>query len=105
MTYVKIKILDYLETPVGFKFISKAMRKGNVLIGGEESGGLSLKGHIPEKDGLLACLKMLEIQSYLKMKYGKTFYLSDYLKNIIFKKYGNFYNTRLDIEVPLGKKI
>jgi len=90
------------ETPVGFKHIGKAMAKGNVLIGGEESGGLSIKGHIPEKDGLLANLMLLEIQSYLKLK-NKGPYLSDYL-NEIYDRYGTFYNLRMDLEVEEDKK-
>lgn len=94
--------LKSFETPVGFKYIAKEMLKGNVLIGGEESGGLSVKGHIPEKDGLLACLILIEIQAYLK-KYKNGMLLSEYLKNI-FDKYGYFYNTRLDIDIKQEKK-
>ena len=94
--------LEVLETPVGFKYICREMLKGNVIIGGEESGGLSIKGHIPEKDGLLAGLILIEIQSYLK-KTNKNTYLSDYL-NKIYDEFGVFYNTRLDIEIPGEKK-
>lgn len=94
--------LGIIETPVGFKFIGEQMLNGNVLIGGEESGGLSIKGHIPEKDGLLASLILIEIQSYLKKLY-KGMHISDYME-IIYGKYGHFYNARLDIEVPLDKK-
>lgn len=49
-----------IETPVGFKYIGEAMRNNEVIIGGEESGGLSIQGHIPEKDGILANLLLLE---------------------------------------------
>jgi len=94
--------IEMLETPVGFKHIAEAMRKGNVIVGGEESGGLSIKGHIPEKDGILACLKILEIQSFLNKKTG-TFYISDYLNNI-YEKYGYYHNIRLDIEVSQKRK-
>lgn len=52
--------IDVIETAVGFKHIGEAMRNNDVIIGGEESGGLSIKGHIPEKDGLLANLLLLE---------------------------------------------
>lgn len=52
--------VDVIETAVGFKHIGEAMRKNKVIIGGEESGGLSIQGHIPEKDGLLANLLLLE---------------------------------------------
>lgn len=53
-----------IETPVGFKHVGQAMRENNCLIGGEESGGLSIKGHIPEKDGLLANLLVMEAMAY-----------------------------------------
>jgi phosphomannomutase len=49
------------ETPVGFNYIAELMLKNNVLIGGEESGGISFKGHIPEGDGILMGLALLEI--------------------------------------------
>ena len=58
--------LELLETPVGFKYITDAILEGQrdpakaVLIGGEESGGLSMRGHIPERDGLLNSLLLLE---------------------------------------------
>ncbi|MBN1200606.1 MAG: phosphoglucomutase/phosphomannomutase family protein [Anaerolineae bacterium] len=49
------------ETPVGFNYIADYMLNGDVLIGGEESGGISIKGHIPEGDGILMGLLLLEI--------------------------------------------
>lgn len=49
------------ETPVGFNYIADYMMKEDVLIGGEESGGISFKGHIPEGDGILMGLLLLEI--------------------------------------------
>ena len=94
--------IDFKETPVGFKYIGKEMLGGNVLIGGEESGGLSIKGHIPEKDGLLAVLILIEIQSYLK-KYKNSIFLSEYLEKI-YERYGHYYNIRLDIEIKPEKK-
>ena len=59
-------IADYLgvklhETPVGFKYIGALMETEPIIVGGEESGGLSVKGHVPEKDGILACLLMAEL--------------------------------------------
>ena len=53
--------LPLVETSVGFNHIADHMLKGDVLIGGEESGGLSIKGHIPEGDGVLMGLLLLEI--------------------------------------------
>jgi len=52
------------ETPVGFKYIGAIMEQEPVIVGGEESGGLSVKGHVPEKDGVLACLLMCELVAY-----------------------------------------
>ena len=49
------------ETPVGFKYIGEIMMKEPMIIGGEESGGLTIFKHIPEKDGILACLLVLEM--------------------------------------------
>ncbi len=53
--------LPLVETPVGFNHIADHMLKDDVLIGGEESGGISIKGHIPEGDGVLMGLLLLEI--------------------------------------------
>jgi len=55
--------VEVVETAVGFKYVGEAMRKFNPIIGGEESGGLSIQGHIPEKDGILANLLILEAMS------------------------------------------
>jgi phosphoglucomutase len=49
------------ETPVGFKYIGELIAKDKVVLGGEESAGLSVKGHVPEKDGILACLLAAEL--------------------------------------------
>lgn len=56
--------IDVVETPVGFKWVGEAMREYDTIIGGEESGGLSIKGHIPEKDGIIADLLVLEMLAY-----------------------------------------
>ncbi len=56
--------IDVIETPVGFKHVGEAMRKYHPIIAGEESGGLSIQGHIPEKDGILANLLVLEAMAY-----------------------------------------
>ncbi len=52
------------ETPVGFKYIGALMESEPIIVGGEESGGLSVKGHVPEKDGILACLLMAELVAH-----------------------------------------
>jgi phosphomannomutase len=53
--------LPLIETPIGFNYIADHILQSDVLIGGEESGGLSIKGHIPEGDGVLMGLLLLEI--------------------------------------------
>lgn len=52
--------LKLYETPVGFKFIGELINRNEIILGGEESAGLSIKGHYPEKDGILACLLAAE---------------------------------------------
>jgi phosphoglucomutase len=51
---------EVYETPVGFKFIGELINEDKIILGGEESAGLSIKGHYPEKDGVLACLLAAE---------------------------------------------
>jgi phosphomannomutase len=52
--------LELFETPIGFKHICELMLERDILMGGEESGGLGVKGHIPERDGILLGLLLLE---------------------------------------------
>ena len=52
--------LPVYETPVGFKYIGELINEDKIILGGEESAGLSIKGHYPEKDGILACLLAAE---------------------------------------------
>jgi phosphoglucomutase len=52
--------LPVYETPVGFKFIGELINDDKIILGGEESAGLSIRGHYPEKDGILACLLAAE---------------------------------------------
>ncbi len=55
--------LDYVQTPVGFKWIYGEMEKGGVMIGGEESGGIGLPDHVKERDGLLMALLLTEMMA------------------------------------------
>lgn len=59
--------LPLIETPVGFNHIADLMVAGGVLIGGEESGGISIQGHIPEGDGVLMGLLLLEVMAAAQM--------------------------------------
>lgn len=56
----KLRGLKLYETPVGFKFIGELINRDEIILGGEESAGLSIRGHYPEKDGILACLLAIE---------------------------------------------
>ena len=53
--------LPLVETGVGFKYICAEMLKGDVLLGFEESGGIGYPGHVPERDGILSGLMLLEL--------------------------------------------
>lgn len=85
--------IKVIETPVGFKWVGEAMRNNDTIIGGEESGGLSIKNHIPEKDGLLANLLILEAMAYSNKK---LYELQEDLYNDLKL---NFYSTRLDFQL------
>jgi alpha-D-glucose phosphate-specific phosphoglucomutase len=87
-----------VETPVGFKWIGSAMLQHNALIGGEESGGYSVAGHIPEKDGILADLIIAELVAVT----GKS-----PLENLteLESHIGKYITTRVDIRLPEASKI
>jgi phosphomannomutase len=59
------------EVPVGFKYVSEKLLTDDVLIGGEESGGIAIKGHIPERDGVLMALLLLEMVAYHRKPIGQ----------------------------------
>src|SRR6185295_424533 len=84
------------ETPVGFKYIAEIMAREPIIIGGEESGGLTVHGHVPEKDGILACLLMAEVAAQ-----GKT--MTAILKGL-YQEYGGFYGDRLNLPLRDGLK-
>ncbi|MCI1274013.1 MAG: hypothetical protein LKG27_06250 [Clostridiaceae bacterium] len=88
-TAEKINV-DVIETAVGFKHVGNAMRKFNPVIGGEESGGLSIQNHIPEKDGILANLLILETMAYENKPLIE---LQQDLYNLVGCK---FFNDRID---------
>lgn len=84
--------LEVRETPVGFKHVGNLMRSGQYLIGGEESGGISMMGHVPEKDGILGCMLMAEMVAYERKPLKKI--LAD-----LCKRSGCFTNTRLTLQL------
>lgn len=82
--------IEVIETPVGFKYIGQKMMVDNAFIGGEESGGVGIANHVPEKDGLLAALMTIEMIA----KYKKT---PTELLTKITNEFGLIYSERLDI--------
>ena len=57
----KLHGVKVYETPVGFKYVGAHLRADEILLGGEESAGMTIRGHVPEKDGILACLLVAEM--------------------------------------------
>lgn len=84
--------LKLYETPVGFKYISNLMETENILVGGEEAGGMGLKKYIPERDGSLAGLMLVEMMIHRNKKMSKI--LRD-----METKYGRYYYLRSDIKL------
>ena len=84
--------LEVIETPVGFKYIGEYIEQGRIIFGGEESAGLAIRGHLPEKDGILACLLVTEMVA----ERGKS--LRSLLK-MLFDRTGEVYNRRLNIRL------
>jgi phosphomannomutase len=89
--------LDLVETGVGFKYIAAEMMKGNVLLGAEESGGIGFQGHIPERDGILAGLMLLEMLAMEKKPVSR-------LVSQLTRKYGPHCYARIDAHFPLEKR-
>lgn len=79
-------------TPIGFKYICDNMLEGDVLIGGEESGGIGVAGHIPERDGVLMSLLLMEAMAYSKMS------LSDMVADL-YKRAGEKHYHRTDLHL------
>jgi len=80
------------ETPVGFKYISNLMETQDIVAGGEEAGGMGVKGYIPERDGTMAGLLLIEMMVYRN---------KDMLKilNETEKKFGKYYYVRQDFHL------
>jgi phosphoglucomutase len=83
---------DVHETPVGFKFIGELINEDKIILGGEESAGLSIKGHYPEKDGLLACLLAAEAVA------ARSASLTDQLEDL-FKQIGRLESGRIGVRL------
>ena len=84
-------------TPIGFKYIGSKIVEGDVLVGGEESGGMAVKGHIPERDGIYIGLLVVEMM----VKRGKS--LSSLVQEL-FDEFGPHYARRADVHTTEEKK-
>jgi len=91
--FLKVKLY---ETPVGFKYISNLMETENILTGGEEAGGMGVKGYIPERDGTVAGLLLLEMMVYRNKNILK-------ILNETEKQFGKYYYLRDDLH--LGHRV
>ncbi len=83
---------EVYETPVGFKFIGELVNADKIILGGEESAGLTIKGHYPEKDGILACLLVAEMVAARGTSLGE-------MLQEIFRRDGALYSERVGIKL------
>jgi phosphomannomutase len=86
-----------LETPVGFKYIGNTMVAEDALLGGEESGGFGFRGHIPERDGIVSGLFLLDLMVRLgRPMSGALSYMRE--------KFGNWDYSRVDLTFPASER-
>lgn len=85
----KLYGVPVIETGVGFKYVAPKMIETNAMIGGEESGGYAFRDHVPERDGILAGLYLLDMLRRLKVRPSEAVQL-------LFEKIGSHYYDRID---------
>jgi phosphomannomutase len=85
----KLYDVPVYETGVGFKYVAPKMLETDAMIGGEESGGYAFQGHVPERDGILASLYILDMMVQLGKKPSE-------LIDLLFSKVGAHYYDRID---------
>jgi phosphoglucomutase len=88
----KARGIELYETPVGFKFIGELINDDKIVLGGEESAGLSIRGHYPEKDGILACLLAAEAVA------ARGTSLTEQL-NELYGRVGKLYSGRIGVKL------
>jgi len=84
--------IEVYETGVGFKYIGDLLVQGKIIFGGEESAGMTVKDHVPEKDGILACLLVAELVSAERKP------IRELLKRL-YKEVGTVLNQRINIHI------
>lgn len=93
----KLFDVSVYETPVGFKYVAPLLMKKNAIIGGEESGGYGFRGHVPERDAILAGLCFLDFMA----KTGKT---PSQLLDYLYSKVGPHYYDRRDFHISIADR-
>lgn len=89
--------IELIETSVGFKFIGDLIHRDKLIMGGEESAGLSIKGHVPEKDGIIACLLVAEMVAMQKKPL-------ETILSELYQKVGAYHTKRLNFKLTEAQK-
>jgi len=84
--------IKIFETPVGFKYISKFMEEERIVVGGEEAGGIGFQNYVPERDGTLAGLLLIELMAYENRT------ISEIIEDLR-KEFGQFFYVRSDLKL------
>jgi phosphomannomutase len=105
-TFSSTKMLDKIaekfgrkifETPIGFKYICEVMLERDILLGGEESGGIGTKLYLPERDATVMALLLVEVMAWHKKSLGQ-------LVAQLHEEFGEHHYGRLDLELKPGQK-
>ncbi len=89
--------IELIETAVGFKFIGDLIAHDKIVMGGEESAGMTIRGHVPEKDGIIACLLVAEMVAMQKKPIATI--LED-----LYQKVGTYVTRRLNFKLTEEEK-
>lgn len=85
------------ETPIGFKYLCRLMTEKNIIIAGEESGGIGIQNHIPERDGIFNGLLLAEVMAVRRLK------LSELVQEL-FDEFGEHHYDRIDVQITQKEK-
>jgi alpha-D-glucose phosphate-specific phosphoglucomutase len=105
-TFSVTKLIDKLatkfgrklhEVPIGFKYICELMLEQNILIGGEESGGIGTSLYLPERDATVSALLLAELMAWHGKSLGE-------LVRALHKEFGEYHYGRIDLDVRAGQK-
>ena len=90
----KLHDVKVYETPVGFKYVGPLLREDKIALGGEESAGMTIRGHLPEKDGILACLLVGEMIA------ARHATLAEQLRDLFKRVGGEYWPVRVNLHPP-----